>query len=44
MKIIKIQGHFEVYDHRGRFILSADSYAEALAEIERLSQTSIPAA
>ena len=42
MKIVKIGGHFEVYDQRGQFVLSADSYAEALAEIEALYQ--IPAA
>lgn len=42
IKIVQIKEHFEVYDHRGCFVLSADSYAEALAEIRRLNQASLP--
>lgn len=32
--IIPIRGHYEVYDAEGKFVCSADSYAEALREID----------
>ena len=31
--IIPIRGHYEVYDDNGNFVCSADSYSEAISEI-----------
>lgn len=31
--IISIRGHYEVYDAEGNFVCSADSYSEAMNEI-----------
>lgn len=32
--IIPIRGHYEVYDAEGNFVCSADSYSEAMSELE----------
>ena len=32
--IISVRGHYEVYDSCGRFVCSADTRSEALAELE----------
>ncbi len=32
--IIPIRGHYEVYDAEGHFVCSADSYSEAMSELE----------
>ncbi len=32
--IIYVQGHVQVYDHRGKFLFSADSEREAREEIK----------
>lgn len=31
--IIPTRGHYEVYDADGRFVCSADTYSEAMSEI-----------
>ena len=31
--IIPVRGHYEVFDAEGNFICSADSYSEAMSEI-----------
>ena len=31
--IMAIRGHYEVYDAEGNFVCSADSYSEAMSEI-----------
>lgn len=32
-KIMAIRGHYEVYDAEGNFVCSADTYSEAIGEI-----------
>ena len=32
--IIPVRGHFEVYDAEGNFVCSADSYSEAVRELD----------
>lgn len=32
-EVIRIRGHYEVFDAEGNFFCSADSYSEAMSEI-----------
>ncbi|MEA4911303.1 MAG: hypothetical protein VB092_01655 [Oscillospiraceae bacterium] len=36
-QIRPVRGHYEVTDLSGRFLFSADTYAEAQAELEQLA-------
>lgn len=31
--IVSVRGHYEIYDAEGRFVCSADTKSEALAEL-----------
>ena len=33
-EIIPVRGHYEVYDYAGNFVCSADSYSEAMFEVQ----------
>ncbi len=35
-KIISVLDHYEVHDSMGNFVLSADTYAEAVSELSEI--------